>query len=265
MRPRIGVTGPDRGGVVAWTCARFAIAREGGHAIRVTPSRPASIDALDGLVIGGGADVDPSLYGHAHDAENIGDAVRAVRKRVKNNRSPAVSLLLVPLVFGARRLFESGTQQGPDPARDALENELLAGAVARELPVLGICRGAQLINVWFGGTLHRELDAFYVETPRVRSVLPKKRVRLTEGSHLARAMGATECAINALHDQAIDTLGVGLRVVAREENGIVQAIEHPDHPFVIGVQWHPEYIPQHRKQRALFRALLRAARDASAC
>ena len=262
MRPRIGVTGPDRGGLVAWACARFAIEREGGRAVRITPSRPRAIDGLDGLVLGGGADVDPTLYGRVSIVESMGDAVRATRKRVDRHHAPALSLLLVPLIYGARKLFESGTQEGPDPARDALENALLSGAYDRRLPVLGICRGAQLLNVWLGGTLHQDIHAFYAETPRLRSVLPKKRVQLTAGSRLARAMGAQECAINALHDQAIDTLGRGLCVVAREANGIVQAIELPSHPFMVGVQWHPEYIPQHRKQRALFAAFVRAARAA---
>jgi putative glutamine amidotransferase len=257
-RPTIGVTGPDRGGAAAWIATRIALQRAGAKAVRVTPSRPRDLTQLDGLVLGGGADVDPALYGET--VETLGEAVDAVRDDAGHRpRHRRASIVLVPLIFTARKLLEEGTRAGPDPARDELEQSLLAGAVERRLPVLGICRGAQLMNVWFGGTLHQDIREFYVETPQLRTVLPKKVVHLEKGSHLSRLMGATECVVNALHDQAIEDLGDGLAVVGREGNGIVQAIEHPDLPFMIGVQWHPEYIPHHRRQRALFDGLVRCA------
>ena len=257
-RPTIGVTGPDRGGTAAWMATRIALRRAGAKAVRVTPAHPRDIVELDGLVLGGGADVDPALYGET--VETIGDAVDAMRDDAGHQRRRnRASMVFVPLIFAARKVLEEGTRSGPDPARDELEQRLLAGAVSRRLPVLGICRGAQLINVWFGGTLHQDIREFYVETPQLRTVLPRKVVHLTRTSHLARLMGATECVVNALHDQAIEDLGEGLAIVGREGNGIVQAIEHPGHPFLIGVQWHPEYIPHHRRQRALFDGLVRCA------
>ena len=136
---------------------------------------------------------------------------------------------------------------------------LLDDAVRRGLPVLGICRGQQLLNVYFGGSLHQDLATFYVEDPATRTILPRKRVTLEPGSRLAELLGPDE-RVNALHRQGMNTLGERLRVAARDRNGIVQAIEHESLPFVVGVQWHPEYLPQVPSQRAIFSALVRQAR-----
>jgi putative glutamine amidotransferase len=149
-----------------------------------------------------------------------------------------------------------------DAARDQLEMRLIDEAVARRLPVLGICRGAQLLNVYFGGSLHRDLAGFYREDPETRTILPHKRIVITPGTRLARLLGHETRRVNALHRQAIDRLGRGVRVAARDRNGIVQAVEHESLPFVIGVQWHPEYLPQVPEQRKLFNALVAAAKRA---
>lgn len=151
-----------------------------------------------------------------------------------------------------------------DPARDALEKELIHRALAAGLPLLGICRGAQLLNVVRGGTLHQDLHEFYEETPHITTLLPRKTVNIAPNSHLAAILQKTRSNINALHRQGINELGYGLRVVAAEENGIVQAVEDPDAPFLLGVQWHPEYLPHHRSQRQIFKALVTAAQDRAA-
>lgn len=96
----------------------------------------------------------------------------------------------------------------------------------------------------------------------MRTILPRKRVIVPAETKL-KAMGRHPRRVNALHRQAIAQLGRGLRVAARDRNGIVQAIEHETMPFVVGVQWHPEYLPQMREPRALFRALVWHARAAS--
>ena len=95
----------------------------------------------------------------------------------------------------------------------------------------------------------------------MRSVLPKKRVISEQGSKLAEGRQTTTGYINSLHKQAVDKLGNNLSVAAKDQNGIVQAVEHISHPFLIGVQWHPEYIPQRDNHRHIFKAFAEAVRD----
>lgn len=259
MRPRVGVTGPDRGGAVAWELTRLALRRAGGKAIRITPSSPRAIEDVDALVIGGGADIDPAIYGE--EQETFARVLKKSKESVDRNWTPALSLLLAPAIFVTRKVFERHTAIGHDTERDSLEMMLIDDALKRDLPILGICRGAQLLNVCLGGSLHQDVADFYVEKPQLRSVLPRKVVNIAAGSHLARVIGAAPCSVNALHHQAIDDgdLGRDVAIVAREDNGIVQGIEVKHARFAIGVQWHPEYIPQHRRQQALFEALVDCA------
>jgi len=148
-----------------------------------------------------------------------------------------------------------------DPERDALEIELLQQALPRGLPVLGICRGAQMINVALGGSLHVDIHAVYETAPRMRTVLPRKTIAVRRGSRLDRIMGCNPCRVNALHHQSIDRLGRGLAIVAQDRSGIVQAIEGEADPFLIGVQWHPELLFWRPPQQRLFAALAAAAND----
>ena len=150
-----------------------------------------------------------------------------------------------------------------DAKRDRLELDLLEQASARGWPVLGICRGAQMINVFFGGSLHTDIYAIYKEAPRLRTVLPRKTVHIEEGSKLAEILGSSSCRVNALHHQSVDRLGRGLRVVARDQIGIVQGIEACDREFMVGVQWHPEFLVADAGQQGLFGALVRAAEPAA--
>jgi len=256
----VGVTGPDEGGGAAWWFARLAVWLAGGHAVRITPKHPRRIDHLDALVIGGGADVDPKLYG-----DDEAPLVPTHRPPDEPRLLYVMEWVVSPLTWAARKLAGLTAQHGGlNAARDTLEMNLIDQAVRRGIPVLGICRGEQLLNVYFGGTLHRDLAGFYVEDPEVRSILPRKRVLLENGSRLARVVGAPSVRVNALHRHAIDRLGDGLRVAARDRNGIVQAIEHARLPFVIGVQWHPEYLPQLPGQRAIFESLVRQAKARAA-
>ncbi|MFN2348776.1 MAG: gamma-glutamyl-gamma-aminobutyrate hydrolase family protein [Thioalkalivibrio sp.] len=253
-RPLIGVTGPDRGGLAAWFATWFAVRRAGGRAVRITPRRPRVELKLDGLVIGGGADVDPDLYG-AHRQSlmaELEDAEPRLSQRL-------LGLLIYPLLWALRRTLLTHAPEG-DTDRDRLEQTLIREALDRDLPLLGICRGMQLINVVCGGSLHQGLEGFHEEHPQIRSVLPRKTVTLAPDSRLRETLGCERCPVNALHNQGVDRLGEGLRVVAREANGVTQAVEHTERRFAIGVQWHPEYLPQKRSQQALFRALVDAAR-----
>ncbi len=255
-RPRIGITGPDRGGLAAWWFSARAVRRAGGRAVRIRPGRPHSGRGLCGLIIGGGADVTPSLYGQTRSLP-----LRELTDRGVADWRRFLGILLFPLLWLLRRLLTK-KKGGLDPARDALETNLIEHALAENKPMLGICRGMQLINVVCGGSLHQSLEGFYDEYPHIRSVLPRKRVLLAPGSRLQRILGSGECRVNALHRQAIDTVGEGLVAVAREPSGVIQGYEAEDRRWLIGVQWHPEYLPQRASQHALFASLVEAAHAA---
>ncbi len=248
-QPVIGITGPDRGGLFAWWMTALAVRRGGGRPVRIRPSRPCDASALDGLIIGGGADVDPFHY-EQEPAE------------VEHDDPPdhALDWIVGLLLAGSRMLFATGSRQDYEPERDALEQHLIQHALYHDLPVLGICRGAQLMNVVLGGSLHRDIAHFYAEsTGNVRSVLPRKRIDIERDSRLYGILGTTRCAVNALHRQSVKDLGDEVIVSAREGAGVIQAIERPALRFFIGVQWHPEYMPQSAAQQNLFRELLRQA------
>jgi len=252
-RPLIGVTGPDRGGLAAWYASWLAVRRAGARAVRITPRRPRSELRLDGLIIGGGADVDPDLYGaHRH---SLLEDLEAAEPRLSQR---LLGMLVYPLLWALRRTLLTHAPEG-DADRDRLEQALIRDALDRDLPLLGICRGMQLMNVVCGGTLHQGLEGFHEEHPQIRSVMPRKTVAVAQDSRLREILACGQCPVNALHDQAIDRLGEGLEVAAREANGVIQAVEHTRRRFAIGVQWHPEYLPQKRAQQALFRALVEAA------
>jgi len=148
-----------------------------------------------------------------------------------------------------------------DPERDKLELQLLETALPQGLPVLGICRGSQMINIALGGSLHTDIYEVYVQAPRMRTVLPRKTVKIVEGSRLDRILRCNPCQVNALHHQSVDRLGRGLRVVAEDEAGVVQATEGTGAPFLLGVQWHPELLPFRASQQRIFAALVEAARE----
>jgi len=147
-----------------------------------------------------------------------------------------------------------------DPARDAMELALIRDAARRGLPVLGVCRGAQMMAVEAGGRLHQDLHAAHADHPPMRTPLPRKRVRLAGGSRVAALMRRESVVVNSLHHQAIDRPGRGLAIVGRDAWGSVQAIEDAAAPFRIGVQWHPEFLIWQPAQRRLFAGFVAAAR-----
>lgn len=217
-RPVIGVTASRRSGWRIFPLIALNVWLAGGRARRWQAGRAADIRSVDGLIIGGGDDISPDLYG--------GRLVKSARL---------------------------------DPDRDALERGLVLAAFEHAKPVLGICRGSQMLNIALGGSLHQDAYATYKASDHIRTILPRKMVHIEPGTRLAKLAGITPMKVNALHTQAVDRLGDGLRVAARDTGGMVQAIERVEEPFALGVQWHPEHLFYAHRQMGIFRALIAAA------
>jgi putative glutamine amidotransferase len=144
-----------------------------------------------------------------------------------------------------------------DPERDRLEIRWIEYALKHEIPLLGICRGAQLINVVMGGTLHQDIRALRKLTYNRPGLLPTKQVKLTADSLTKQICATTKLRVNSLHHQAVREVGGNLQAVGKDLDGIVQVIEAVDGRQIIGVQWHPEYLFYLPAQLALFKWLVR--------
>ena len=143
-----------------------------------------------------------------------------------------------------------------DPERDALEIQWIKKALDQGIPLLGICRGAQLINSVLGGSLFQDIRDTRVHTRNRPSLLPTKHVTLDPESGIAGICKRGALWVNSLHSQAVNRPGEGLKVVGRDRDNIVQAIESTTGAPVKGVQWHPEYLFYLPSQLALFRWLV---------
>lgn len=148
-----------------------------------------------------------------------------------------------------------------DPERDAFEADIIDCALADGTPLFGICRGAQLVNVRMGGSLFQDLRRRRNRTSKRRTLLALKTLHVVAGSQLHDILGTDSIRINSLHNQSIDSVGRGLAVCGRDRDDIVQAVEQPQHRFLLGVQWHPEFLLYATRQRQLFRHLVAAAGD----
>ena len=151
-----------------------------------------------------------------------------------------------------------------DPERDTVELNLLHAAVADGKPFLGICRGCQLVNVGLGGTLYTHIpdqlpNALDHSYPgNMRTVLVHE-VRIDEGTRTADVLGEPIVKVNSHHHQGLKNIAPSLRIAGHSPDGLVEAIELPDHPFALAVQWHPEWLTDQQSTRNLFRRFVEAA------
>lgn len=148
-----------------------------------------------------------------------------------------------------------------DPERDKLEIKWIKWALEQEIPVLGICRGAQLLNVVLQGKLHQDIRTMRNLTYNRPGLLPTKQVFLQPDSTLAAVCKKTRLRVNSLHHQAINIPGEGLRLVGWDLDHITQAVECREYQTLIGVQWHPEYLFYVPSQMRIFRWLAQKARQ----
>lgn len=180
------------------------------------------LDGLGGLLLAGGFDVDPTHYDQERHALT-----------------------------------------GPgDYLVDAAEINLVQAAIASDLPVLAICRGFQLLSVALGGTLHQHVPEHFEgvdHCPPVYERMLNHPVRITAGTRLHGIYDVERLQVNSSHHQGLDRLGDGLRVSAHADDGLIEGVELPEHPFAVGVQWHPEAVFD-LGQRALFEAFEIACR-----
>jgi putative glutamine amidotransferase len=237
MRPLIGVTTSEmRRGELA-TLRRHgepphpemalgitylhAIERAGGLPVVLPPLPPESVapllDRLDGVCLSGGPDLDPDAYGARERHPELGET---------------------------------------EPALDHFELAIAREADARGVPLLGVCRGAQTLNVARGGTLHQDVPG---HRQTELSTVPTHVVRIALRSKTGQTMGATRLDVNSFHHQAVDVPGKGLRVVAHAADGTAEAVEDRARPFLLGVQWHAETLTERPEHGALFAALVQAA------
>jgi putative glutamine amidotransferase len=209
-----------------------AILTAGGLPILLPTSLPITalpelVNRFDSFVLSGGGDVDPALYGGHLDA----------------------------------------TVHSIDPERDAFECALIPLVLEADKPLLAICRGAQILNVALGGSLYEDIPSALPEAlrhdwyPNIPRDYLAHIVEIKPGSRLAEILGTHKLRTNSLHHQAIRQPAPGLEVVARAEDGVIEAVELLGKRFAIGVQWHPECLPDEPAMQRLFSEFVNAARE----
>jgi len=186
------------------------------------------LDSVQGLILSGGPDVHPKRYGEEPMA-GLGEV---------------------------------------DEALDSMELMAAGLALERDIPILGICRGIQVLNIALGGTLYQDIPSQMPDsichTPKTDKAVNTHTVRVEVKSRLRRILGKPEIWVNGKHHQAVKDPAPGLVVTARARDGVIEAVEHPGKPYVIGVQWHPEGTWRDDPfSKKLFRSFLRAAGELS--
>jgi putative glutamine amidotransferase len=219
-KPRIGVT---FSGEIKVEPYLNALQVHGAEAIPLAPNSLPSLHGFNALMLGGGVDLNPILYGQSKD----------------------------PMT------------EEPNNERDLLEKSLLEQALAQDLPVLGICRGMQMFNVVHGGTLFQHLSHYRDHQVYLKDKsIPAHNILIKESSKLHAVLGTERAAVNSRHHQAVDRPGHGLVITALAEDGTVEALENPEKKFALAVQWHPEdQVPGDLLQQKLFHEFVAIARQ----
>jgi len=206
-----------------------AIEKAGGAPLLLPPTRSEllardMVERIDGLLVPGGPDVSPSRYGQ--------------RRHKTHNPMP--------------------------PQRERFWFQALAEADRRRIPIMGICLGSQVLNVGRGGSLVQDVPSQWPEPLQHQPKKGEKRVlhyvEVEPDTLLASIVGPGRFEVNSSHHQAVDRPGRGLVVSARATDGVTEAVEDPDHPFYLSIQWHPEGMIPRKQHLALFEAFVRAAR-----
>lgn len=226
MKPVIAIPKPGPGLLRSYLAHQFqtTLTAAGAEVRWIDRAEAHTVAQYDGLLIPGGDDVDPALYGQAK-SEQCG----------KQN-----------------------------PLRDAVDPVVLQTFLPTGKPVLGVCRGMQMLNVHLGGTLHQDIRGLQ---KLCHQQFPKRRkcvhdVMVAENSLLRKLVGTEVLPVNTVHHQAVDILGNGLRITAESSDGIVEAIELKGHPFCLGVQWHPEFLFRcHTEHRQILVSFVEACRQ----
>ena len=194
-----------------------AVTRAGGEPVLLEQatdldSAKAALDTVDALILTGGEDVDPSYYNEAPD----------------------------PML------------EEPNPARDTSDYWMMTAALDEDFPTLATCRGMQVMNVVCGGTLYQDLPTQFDSDVQHRDPelvdFTYHDVTIEDGSLLAQIMGAGKLNVNSWHHQGVKTVGEGLTVTARSDDGLVEALEMQDKTFMLGVQFHPERMSYARRR-----------------
>lgn len=222
MAARVGVSDCGDAKIAAY---ERAVRLVGLEPVRLTVGRSQSLDGLNGLLLTGGADINPRRYGESPQPET----------------------------------------QKPDDARDELEIDLLGEALALDLPVFAICRGMQLLNVHLHGTLTQHLPSTAVHEQRNPDEIPGHHrsahsIDVLGGTLLAQIVGEGKHSVNSRHHQAVRNLAPGAIASAVSDDGVIEAMELPTKRFVLAVQWHPEdRIESSWEDSKLFEAFATAA------
>ncbi|HWE04391.1 MAG TPA: gamma-glutamyl-gamma-aminobutyrate hydrolase family protein [Tepidisphaeraceae bacterium] len=184
---------------------------------------PEMADILDGMLFSGGNDLDPALYGESYHPK----------------------------------------AEPIDPARQRFELALLAELEGRRMPMLGVCLGSQLMNVYRGGSLYQFIPDLgldpALEHRKLGQVAPRHEIDLRPESVAAQVIGKTGIDANSSHKQAVRNVGRGLRIIGKAPDGVVEGIEDPSFPLFLGVQWHPERLHDEADHLALFKLLVEKA------